>query len=432
MKKLLSSVMLFSAIAFTASAQTTGTVEGPTGLIPEKASDIKKVQEKHPWVFGEFNTTTPKAKRDEVSAWYSYVDAAAQAGVDWDLFRAPLFPDSTVLVQYSDGNNGLILGNVNLNNIGQTFDPKYEFFSDALTRHNPYRCDSVAFLYRYAHNVPGSVDTIRIQFYENARVQAVQFGTDGRSHSVSYDWMTNRTTGTAFSREVEIYLTEDDTTGDASAWYSVAVPGGGMNVNANSLCAFTMTYHPGYDYEFGDTLQYNWEETEVVKKLNLFHVITAHDAQKFPEETSNDGLLIYTSQRYNLTINGTAGGGWPGRFVPGRAFNNADQNLYAQFYIYSDNVSVDKLENGYGLGNAYPNPATANSTLNVDFALGNAENVTIELYNATGVKVATAIDNQNFAAGENTASFNLNVAPGIYFYTIKAGAYSATKKLIVQ
>ena len=51
----------------------------------------------------------------------------------------------------------------------------------------------------------------------------------------------------------------------------------------------------------------------------------------------------------------------------------------------------------------------------------------------TGVTVAIAANNVNFAAGEHTVSFDLsNVAAGVYFYSIKAGDYTATKKVIVQ
>jgi hypothetical protein len=433
MKKLLLSVMMFAGVAVAANAQTTGAnVNGSKGDVVDDAH-FEKLHAKYPWVFSRYTNTTNK--RAEVTGWYSYADAARDAGITWtNITNTSLFPDSTVYQLYGAEGGGTELGFVGLHNIGQTFDPKYEFFSDpaALNRFNNYKVDSIGFFYRYAYNKQGTTDTLRIQFYQNGQVTPVTFGgSGGSSLSVQYNWQTNRSTSPNFSREIEILLDGDDTTGDESGdakLMSIAVPGGGLNVNANRYCAFTMTYHPGYEYNFGDTLEHDWEETEVVNKLNHFRPNRYRDGNKFPDASGNVGLFIQRSNRYNLE-----GNGWANLFVPGEAFFDQNDHLYALFYITGFKVGVDDITNGYGLGNAYPNPATANSTLNVDFTLGNAENVTVELVNAIGVKVATAVENQNFAAGESTVSFDLaNVAAGVYFYKITAGEYTATKKVIVQ
>lgn len=432
MKKLLSSVLLFAGVALAANAQTTGAnVNGSTGDVVE-ASDFAKLHAKYPWVFTKYTQTTNK--RAEVSGWYSYVDAARDAGITWtNITNTSLFPDSTVYQLYGAEGGGVQLGFVGLHNIGETFDPKYEFFSDpdALNRFNNYNVDSVGFFYRYSHNKPGTVDTLRIQFYLNAQVTTVNFSNGGSSLSVQYNWQQNRSTSPNFAREIEIYLDENDTTGDdpsAAQMMSVAVPNGGLNVAPNKYCAFTMTFHPGYEYNFGDTLEHDWEETPVVNKLNHFRPNRYRDGNKFPDPSGNVGLFIQRTNRYNLE-----GNGWANLFVPGEAFFDQNDHLYALFHIKAFKIGVEDIENGYGLGDAYPNPAAANGSLNVDFTLGNSENVTVELVSATGVKVATAVENQNFAAGNNTVTFDLNnVAPGIYFYTIKAGEYTATKKLIVQ
>jgi hypothetical protein len=83
----------------------------------------------------------------------------------------------------------------------------------------------------------------------------------------------------------------------------------------------------------------------------------------------------------------------------------------------------------------YPNPF--NPTTNINFSLKENEHVTIEVYNLKGEKVTTVI-NADVDAGNHTITWNgldsnnKNVSSGVYFYKMKAGRYTSTKKMILM
>ena len=82
----------------------------------------------------------------------------------------------------------------------------------------------------------------------------------------------------------------------------------------------------------------------------------------------------------------------------------------------------------------YPNPF--NPTTNIAFSLSEANHVTLEVYNIKGQKVKKLVD-ETLPAGNHTIIWNgtdLNnkpVASGIYFYKLKSGNYTSTKKMIL-
>ena len=83
----------------------------------------------------------------------------------------------------------------------------------------------------------------------------------------------------------------------------------------------------------------------------------------------------------------------------------------------------------------YPNPF--NPTTTIAFNLVKTSKVTIEVYNLTGKKVRTLV-NEVRPAGDNTVVWNgandngKTVASGIYLYKIKNGKYTSTKKMILM
>jgi hypothetical protein len=77
-----------------------------------------------------------------------------------------------------------------------------------------------------------------------------------------------------------------------------------------------------------------------------------------------------------------------------------------------------------------PNPF--NGTTTIDVKLTQSSNVVIEVMNVTGQKVME-MNNGTLSAGNH--SFNIDasqLSSGVYFYTVYAGNYSVTKKMIVK
>ena len=89
----------------------------------------------------------------------------------------------------------------------------------------------------------------------------------------------------------------------------------------------------------------------------------------------------------------------------------------------------NQIPNSYNLLQNYPNPF--NPTTKISFALPKAGNVELKVYDLLGREVATLI-NETRTAGNYTVDFNASsIASGVYFYTIKSGDFTATKKMVL-
>lgn len=83
----------------------------------------------------------------------------------------------------------------------------------------------------------------------------------------------------------------------------------------------------------------------------------------------------------------------------------------------------------FSLGQNYPNPF--NPVTNIEFHIAHAEFVSMKIYDILGREAAVVV-NESLSPGIYKADFDASaLASGIYFYTIKAGSYSETKKMLL-
>jgi hypothetical protein len=84
---------------------------------------------------------------------------------------------------------------------------------------------------------------------------------------------------------------------------------------------------------------------------------------------------------------------------------------------------------GFTLFQNSPNPFAGSTS--ISFALPQAGNVSIRVYDAMGRLVETVLDEER-SAGTHSVTFNsANIAPGMYMYRIDAGPHSEVKKMMV-
>jgi len=92
-------------------------------------------------------------------------------------------------------------------------------------------------------------------------------------------------------------------------------------------------------------------------------------------------------------------------------------------------LKSDLVPQGFALGQNYPNPF--NPETQIAFSLPHNSKVELSVYNVLGQKIATLV-NTEMAAGLHTVTWSAGNAPtGVYFYTISAGDYTATKQMVL-
>jgi len=94
----------------------------------------------------------------------------------------------------------------------------------------------------------------------------------------------------------------------------------------------------------------------------------------------------------------------------------------------------EALPQEYALGGAYPNPF--NPIARIDYALIQKNYVTLDIHNLIGRKVKTLVSLEKDAGFHSTywdATNNAGdpVSAGVYLYTIQAGEFRQTKKMIL-
>jgi len=98
-------------------------------------------------------------------------------------------------------------------------------------------------------------------------------------------------------------------------------------------------------------------------------------------------------------------------------------------YYNLENEVVVGLPANYSLNQNYPNPF--NPTTRIDFDIPESQNVKIIISDISGREVSILL-NENKPAGYYGIEFNSkNLSSGVYYYTLTAGSYVSTKKMIV-
>jgi len=95
---------------------------------------------------------------------------------------------------------------------------------------------------------------------------------------------------------------------------------------------------------------------------------------------------------------------------------------------YSNNL-FSTSEKSFTLSQNYPNPF--NPTTTIDFSLPERAMVSLKVYDVLGREVATLLDEMK-ESGAHQVRFNAGtLSSGVYYYTLRYGSVSQTKKMIL-
>ncbi|MCD6163540.1 MAG: T9SS type A sorting domain-containing protein [candidate division Zixibacteria bacterium] len=101
---------------------------------------------------------------------------------------------------------------------------------------------------------------------------------------------------------------------------------------------------------------------------------------------------------------------------------------YPNPYASSVDENTNRPEN-FSLNQNYPNPFNASTV--ISFSLKEAAPVTVDIFDLTGAKVTTLV-NEHMNAGSHEVVWNASdVASGVYFYKLTAGGVSETKQAVM-
>jgi len=116
----------------------------------------------------------------------------------------------------------------------------------------------------------------------------------------------------------------------------------------------------------------------------------------------------------------------PGDFISMRV------EIYGTSEDNTVNIKDDDItsKESFSLKENYPNPFNPATT--IKFEIHNANRITLEVFNVNGQKVATLIKNELISPGIKEVTFDgSDLSSGIYFYTLSAGEYKDTRRMLL-
>ena len=166
----------------------------------------------------------------------------------------------------------------------------------------------------------------------------------------------------------------------------------------------------------------NWK-TATETNNSGFEIQRSTDRVSFSKLAFVSGFGTTTEPKnYSYTDNSINGGTY---------FYRLKQIDYNGAFAYSDIIEVEIVSpNRFELNQNYPNPFNPSTT--ISYSIPQNSFVTLKIYDVIGNEVTTLV-NQTQSAGKYDITFDAsNLSNGVYFYTIKTGDFTSTKKMILM
>lgn len=210
----------------------------------------------------------------------------------------------------------------------------------------------------------------------------------------------------------------------------------------------------------GDKLFFSWFDTDTL----TFGVTTNTNPDMWTMGVDVTGANLWTSPMSMTTSTCADGGvtfgnvsplvfGTSGTYTIPAAYQEilSDENSQVQLHylggiqrtdaeftdpgnavLLSVSVGIAEASNNSMLNASelYPNPLNQSASLNI--TLDRTEKVTVDVYNSLGQKMITPVS-ETMNTGVHTLTIDASsLESGLYFYTVKAGDHSVTKKMVVR
>ena len=269
------------------------------------------------------------------------------------------------------------------------------------------------------------------------------------SDAVVSNCTVTSTPALTWTKRVDAGATNSD---NAEIWTAVYTAGGTISVTSNwgavsqtSVCYVVLNAEPTLNGAFGTaTLQTSPSVAVTTTRDNsiLFACTadwkTINGATRTLRDVATERLYFrdgnYTSYHYTKQTTSIAA------YTEGISLPTGQQASTAVLEIRGVGTVATRPANpvvitsnatirNYSLGQNYPNPF--DEMTKIPFTLSRPEKVSLILYDING-RVAKVLVNASMDEGKHIVNFNTgSLAKGIYYYRIKAGAFTEVKKLII-
>ncbi len=215
-----------------------------------------------------------------------------------------------------------------------------------------------------------------------------------------------------------------------------------LNIPANSLVAYTVTFKSGIVPVIGtDTAVLLYQKDpatdplpEGTRRANYFGtLINENTSKKTGTPWSNP--TFYNNSQLQPNNNAYGQGNWKGTYIPGSAFTSADLFTDCRFYLTAtliSNAGLNDIKNDqFALGDIYPNPASGTDKPAIAFTLKQNAVVNVTILNMLGQEVKTLL-NKKYDSGSQTEYLDINgLKPGMYLVNMTVNGSSISKKLSI-
>ena len=185
-------------------------------------------------------------------------------------------------------------------------------------------------------------------------------------------------------------------------------------------------------------ITYAIEESSVTLSWDQIEIATNYHIDRATDSLFATNLIEFESETNSFTDNGLeANIDYYYRISAvccDGDFTSTNSDVVSVMLTVMDVASADNLPESFRLHQNFPNPF--NPVTQIRYDLQSSENVSINIYNVIGKHIKSLI-NENQDAGYQSIYWNAtdasgqSVPAGMYIYTIQAGDFRETKKMML-
>ncbi len=181
----------------------------------------------------------------------------------------------------------------------------------------------------------------------------------------------------------------------------------------------------GMGYSFSEGFYIDIDDVSIVRYNSPYSWLNVTDTDKAVKPGESESTMLrFSAKDFEPGVHKT--------LMTVRTNNDGDNSFEIPIELTVNTLvsnEEDLVVEQFRLDQNYPNPF--NPSTNITFNLPEASEVTLQVLDILGRKVATLV-NGKLSAGAHNINFDASsLASGMYIYTIQTGAYTATRKMMM-